>query len=1327
MSTSSKPASISDAKARPVDLSELQRAAVRALEALSIETTEPLKRRIDDDFQAAFSVAERDLTGSLQKAEATRRERLERLSRRHAERLARIDAEMAAALASVQQSADREQAEAVAEYADARRQAVRQRDENAVMVETVSTATMRGLSDELTAAQRDATGQRRRLDEIERRASAVMQQYGCRSPESTDRSSNDVPTGAPLDTGSAPGTSEALNPDRCLAALEALPPARLGGGTVFLLVLLNLLPIGVGALALWPGPWALQIGIGSGAGLVGTSLAAVGIARVLRKRARTRLHEAARAEYGRLIEALASARAAVDAKLRLAEAHFRSESAKVEAAQKRDTDAIADDFNSRTSQAESRRTSVVQAVQARLTREREAIQRRDDQARQKATEEEGSRRQEIETRFAEEVDRARQVHAQRMNTLRPRHDSALADLEASWPDHLACLQCLLEQADLLCAAPALNWTVGVPSDWAPPEQRVDPLRIGHWRLSLAQLSPAARAQAGFLAGRPATIDIPVLLDPPSSGALLVQSNHEGRGEAISVLRTAMVRLLTSLPPGRVRFTILDPIGLGESFAGFMHLADYAEALIGGRIWTESDQIDAHLVELTAHMETVIQKYLRNEFETIDEYNAQAGTLAEPYRYLVIADFPAKFNDDSVRRLRSIMESGPRCGVFTLIAHDLALPVPGDLPLARLAGRGVHLVRGERGFVYADPQRQALPLEIDQPPADETLTRIMNVFGNAARDRLRVELPFETIVPAEQQLWSATSGSEVSIPLGHAGAVRLQHLRLGRGLSQHVLIAGKTGSGKSNLLHVIITNLALWYGPDEIELYLVDFKEGVEFKAYETHPIPHIRAIAIESDREFGISVLQRLDAELGRRGDLFRAAGVQDLAGYRGLNLAPLPRTLLIVDEFQVFFTEDDRLSQEAAVLLDRLVRQGRAFGIHVLLGSQTLGGSTGLARSTMGQMAVRIALQCSDADSQLILDDTNVAARLLSRAGEAIYNDAGGRVEGNSPFQVAWLPDEIRNRQLDRIGALAESRRIIRDGTVVFEGSAPASIARNQRLNALLAAPQWPADSRTEPAAPFAWLGDAVAIKDPTATRFRRQNGANLLIVSQREDAASALLGSSLLSLAAQLPPERSRFIVLDPRSAEPASSGLRSLAAMLPHAIDFVDFHEVVARLNELAGEVQRRVDGAESNSAGTPTDVYLLVAGLQRYRLLRKQETTFSFSRPTEDDAATPDMHFATLLREGPVHGVHVLAWADTLATVERTFERATLGEFDWRVLFQMSAADSTVLIDTPDANRLGLYRAILFSEEQGLLEKFRPYGPLTGTVLDSVREAMARRTP
>src|SRR5688500_2259941 len=525
----------------------------------------------------------------------------------------------------------------------------------------------------------------------------------------------------------------------------------------------------------------------------------------------------------------------------------------------------------------------------------------------------------------------------------------------------------------------------------------------------------------------------------------------------------MARLLTSLPPGRVKFTIIDPVGLGQNFAGFMHLADHDESLVGSRIWTEREHIDQRLLNLTEHMETVIQKYLRNEYATIDKYNAQAGELAEPYRFLVIADFPVGFEGDSFRRLSSIASTGARCGVYTLVIRDTRVPLPSGAHFDELESHSVNLVRPDHKFVWQDEVFKRFPLQLDAPPREGMMTGIMDVVGRHAQDAKRVEVPFEQIAPrTDQEFWSQKADRDMHVPMGRMGATRQQYLRLGRGVAQHALVAGKTGSGKSTLLHAIITNLAMWYRPDEVELYLIDFKKGVEFKTYATHELPHARAIAVESDREFGLSVLQRLDGELTRRGEIFRKLGVQDLASYREQraqqagaersaapdhSLPPIPRTLLIIDEFQEFFSEDDKLAQDASVLIDRLVRQGRAFGIHVFLGSQTIGGTSGLSRSTIGQMAVRIALQTSEADSQLILGDGNSAARLLSRPGEAIYNDAGGLVEGNSPFQVAWLPDEKRDEFLERV--LEKTRREnawFGDRAVVFEGNAPADVRSEER-----------------------------------------------------------------------------------------------------------------------------------------------------------------------------------------------------------------------------------------------------------------------------------------
>src|SRR5208283_4322560 len=100
------------------------------------------------------------------------------------------------------------------------------------------------------------------------------------------------------------------------------------------------------------------------------------------------------------------------------------------------------------------------------------------------------------------------------------------------------------------------------------------------------------------------------------------------------------------------------------------------------------------------------------------------------------------------------------------------------------------------------------------------------------------------------------------------------------------------------------------------------------------------------------------------------------------------------------------------------------------------LGGAYTLARSTIGQMAVRIALQCSEADAHLILSEDNTAARLLTRPGEAIYNDANGLYEGNHPFQVVWLSDNERDDYLQRIRQFMERRGTRALPSIVFEGN---------------------------------------------------------------------------------------------------------------------------------------------------------------------------------------------------------------------------------------------------------------------------------------------------
>jgi hypothetical protein len=213
-------------------------------------------------------------------------------------------------------------------------------------------------------------------------------------------------------------------------------------------------------------------------------------------------------------------------------------------------------------------------------------------------------------------------------------------------------------------------------------------------------------------------------------------------------------------------------------------------------------------------------------------------------------------------------------------------------------------------------------------------------------------------------------------------------------------------------------------------------------------------------------------------------------------------------------------------------------------------------------------------------------------------------------------------------------------------------------------------------------------------------------LITGQNDEAALGLMSSALVSLAAHHNRQSVKFIILDGTPADSPQSGmLERLADALSYDINLVDWRGVGEGINEMAAETQRRYQ----NDILDAECIYFLIFGLHRYRILRRNEDDFGFSMDKESKPQ-PDKQLAEILREGPSVGIHTLVWADTLTTVERAFDRQTMREFDNRVLFQMSAADSSNLIDSPAANRLGHHRALFYSEEQGIIERFRPYAPV-----------------
>ena len=352
-------------------------------------------------------------------------------------------------------------------------------------------------------------------------------------------------------------------------------------------------------------------------------------------------------------------------------------------------------------------------------------------------------------------------------------------------------------------------------------------------------------------------------------------------------------------------------------------------------------------------------------------------------------------------------------------------------------------------------------------------------------------------------------------------------------------------------------------------------------------------------------------------------------------------------------------------------------------------------------------------------------------------------------------------------LSQLARKRHCTAAPPIVFEGNVLADLGDNANLTRLLGAAAWPDDGPTS----LAWLGSAVAIKDPTSASFLRQNGGNLLMVGHREEAALGTFAACFLSFIAQHrpgegsgvrgqgsgvgnqgwrsmvtspgepdihhssfiihpspsnpqslipnPSDGARFYFLDGMRADAPEAGFwQRLTAVAPHEVRIAGPRDAAAVVGEIAAEVAARQQHGRENIP----PVYLFLFNLGRFRDLRKAD---DFGYSSDDGPPSPAKQFATILREGPPLGVHTLVWCDTYSNVTRLLDRQSMQDFEMRVLFQMNANDSSSLIDSPEAARLGVHRAIFYDEGQGLLEKFRPYGLPTKEFLAWVQKQLQGR--
>lgn len=291
------------------------------------------------------------------------------------------------------------------------------------------------------------------------------------------------------------------------------------------------------------------------------------------------------------------------------------------------------------------------------------------------------------------------------------------------------------------------------------------------------------------------------------------------------------------------------------------------------------------------------------------------------------------------------------------------------------------------------------------------------------DRLKrkiQELAEEAKDDTLKYIWFATTKKGIDIHPGLLDEEKPVAMTLGDD-SVHALMAGRTGSGKSNALHALITGLMYEYAPWELNINLADFKivemskygngqyeEDGEFKSAAA---PHVSKIAATDSMEYVLSIMYDMYEKMNMRQKVFAALGVQKLSQYREMFDVVLPREILIVDEFQQMY---ELATAKQVEIINQLIKMitklGRATGYHLLFASQSMTGT--VRNDVLANFKLRMCLPADEEVSGMVLG--NRAAAELTGAkskGYIIANAEGGGLEDNKEFKIPLLKESGEGR----------------------------------------------------------------------------------------------------------------------------------------------------------------------------------------------------------------------------------------------------------------------------------------------------------------------------
>jgi hypothetical protein len=753
---------------------------------------------------------------------------------------------------------------------------------------------------------------------------------------------------------------------------------------------------------------------------------------------------------------------------------------------------------------------------------------------------------------------------------------------------------------------------------------------------------------------PEQIPFPVAVPLLDTAHLHIATTPDSRATAEALVETLLLRVLSHLQPGLAHVHVWDTGQLTGSLAGLYPLTR------AGLLTVHDPARPKELLdELSDHIRRVHTGVLAGGDTSLKTISGRAGRRTEPWRIAVLFGNHQALRDEQQQQLLRVARNGLASGIQLVVVD---VPITVNSPMEMIDFIDEHTARcsmtGPHATVTPDP-----PL----PRAD--VPKVCAEIAAELEYRRARLCTFADLLPPEH--WRERSAAGLLTPVGMVDGMPVD-LVLGDS-SPHALIGGPSGSGKTNFLYAMLGGLTARYSPDELELYLLDFKEGVSFAQFtpgrrDRTWLPHAQLVGVNvnADREFGVALLKFLADTMRYRADVAKQHEVTKLEELREEDpTGRWPRIVAVIDEFQYLFAERDPVATAATALLEDVARRGRSQGIHLVLASQDVSSIEAFwgKPAIFEQFILRIALP----KARRVLADQNEAALELPR-WHAIVNHESGVAQGN---QFARIPDSTSRGTFDTLQhALWEKRDETQPVPRLFDGSHVPPLASATDFRQL----------RPGAGPVSAVLGQIIDVAGSAAvTPLPGAPGRNLAVIGSSVLDAASVLGAAALSLARQHEPGTAVFVLC--RLVDDAKEPIDWLARQLVadgHEVTVVGRADFRPWLTEVADELA---------AGGTDRPRYLFCYGLDAAQATLETKDPATFTSGLDALRA--------VLRHGPEHRTHVLGWWRGVGRLRAMLPIGQLDDIGPWVAFdvqgqelQMTLAQGQIVSWSPRARR-GLY--------------------------------------